>query len=98
MIDERTADRIFQTGLQVGVISTMRELGGYDDKLSEPQAHAIYGKKEIKAWRHKGWITGYPSGNQQRSRFYYLRSECEIAMRRMAFGNMVTPNKLKGTN
>lgn len=95
-MDERTADKIFQTGIQVGVISTMRELGGYDDKLTEPQAQAIYGKKEIKEWRHKKWITGYPSGNQQRSKFYYLRSECEIAMRRMSFGNLVSANILKG--
>jgi len=94
-MDEKTIDRIFQTGLQVGVISTMRELGGYDDKISDSQAKAIYGKKEIERWRRNKWITGYPSGNQKRAKFYFLRSECEIAMRRMAFGNMVSQNLFK---
>ncbi|WP_372776472.1 hypothetical protein [Mangrovibacterium sp.] len=98
MIDkelDKITERAFAIGIEVGVIQTGKELGLIDENISEKQAHAIYGEKQVKEWRRKQWIIGYPSGNKTRSKFYYKRSELETAQRMLDYQNLLPSNKLK---
>ena len=45
-------------------------------------------------WREKGWITGYPTGNSQRGKYYFKRSELETASAMDDIGNALPANKI----
>lgn len=95
MIDEKVIERMFATGIQVGCIKTLTELGLLEENISAKQAYAKYGERQVKEWRSKKWITGYPSGNNERAKYYFKRSELEIACRMMDGINLVSANKIK---
>lgn len=94
-MDEKVFERIITSSMQIGIINTLSELGLIDDNISEKQAYAKYGEKQVKEWRRKRWIVGYPSGNAQRAKFYYRRSELETASRMIDLQNIIPPTKMK---
>ena len=92
---DNKVEKAFAIGIQVGVINLAKELGLINEKISENQANKMYGEKQVKEWRRKRWIVGYPSGNKQRSKFYYLRSELETASRMLDMKNVIPTTKIK---
>lgn len=95
MDEEKLIERMFATGIKIGCIKTLSELGLLEENISAKQAYAIYGERQVKLWRSKKWITGYPSGNAKRATCYFKRSELEIACRMIDGINMVSVNKIK---
>lgn len=93
-MDDKTLEEIVTAGIKVGTISTLKELGLLKEELSASQAEKIYKKRYIREWREKGWITGYPTGNLERGKYYYKRSELERASAMTSLGNAVPANKL----
>ena len=91
---ELDIERIIKDSMQIGMIRTLSELGLYPEKLSEKQAVKLYGRKLIDEWRSRGWITAYPSGNSERSKFYYKRAECEVAKHMIDIKNSIPVNKI----
>ncbi|MBN2175309.1 MAG: hypothetical protein JW731_14335 [Bacteroidales bacterium] len=94
-MDDRTIEKIFAIGYQVGIINLARELGLIDEHVTEQQAYKMYGKSRVQKWRHKRWIVGYPTGNSQRAKFYYRRSELETASRMLDLQNIIPPARIK---
>lgn len=92
---DRKVEKAFAIGIQVGVINLAKELGLIDENISEKQANAIYGEKQVKEWRRKRWIVGYPSGNKTRAKYYYKRSELETASRMLDMQNVIPATKIK---
>lgn len=95
MEEEKLIEKMFATGIKVGCIQTLSELGLLEENISAKQAYAIYGERQVKEWRSKKWITGYPSGNAKRATYYFKRSELEIACRMIDSINLVSANKIK---
>jgi len=93
-MEDKVIERIFATGIQIGVINLATELGLIDENISEKQAYKKYGERQVKEWRHKRWIVGYPSGNSERARYYYKRSELETASRMLSMGNIIPASKI----
>ncbi len=93
-MDDSTVERIFAIGIQVGVINLAKQLGLIDDNLTDAQAYKIYTKKLVEEWRQKGWIVAYPSGNKERSKFIYRRSELETASRMLDMQNILPATKV----
>ncbi|MDD4190274.1 MAG: hypothetical protein PHI28_03020 [Mangrovibacterium sp.] len=93
-MEDKVIEKIFDIGVQVGVYKLATELGLIDEKMSEKQANKKYGEKQVKEWRQKRWIVGYPSGNSTRARYYFKRSELEIAARMLSMQNIIPANKL----
>lgn len=93
-MDDRTIEKIFAIGYQVGIINLARELGLIDEEVTEQKAYKMYGKRRVQQWRHKRWIVGYPSGNSQRAKFYYRRSELETARRMLDMANIIPPTRI----
>lgn len=91
---EINLEEIIQKSMQIGTIRTLSELGLYRDKISEKQAIQMYGKKSIDDWRLRGWITAYPSGNTNRSKFYFKRSEIDVAKHMISIQNSIPVNKI----
>lgn len=91
---DKCVEKAFAIGIQVGVINTLKELGLYEENISENQAHRMYGERQVKEWRRKRWIVGYPSGNKSRAKFYYKRSELETASRMLDYQNIIPPTKI----
>lgn len=94
MTEEKVIEKMFANGIHVGVIKTLSELGLLEENISAKQAYAIYGSRQVKEWRSKKWITGYPSGNTKRATHYFKRSELEIASRMLDGINLVARNKI----
>lgn len=69
--------------IDITVTNTLTKLDLIPERYSESQANKIYGEKQIKQWRASRWIISYPSGNETKAKYYYLRSECEIARQMM---------------
>lgn len=93
-MDDSTVERIFAIGIEVGVINLAKQLGLIDDNLTDAQAYKIYTKKLVEEWRQKGWIVAYPSGNKERSKFIYRRSELETASRMLDMQNILPATKV----
>jgi hypothetical protein len=93
-MDDSTVERIFAIGIEVGVINLAKQLGILDDNLTDAQAYKIYTKKLVEEWRQKGWIVAYPSGNKERSKFIYKRSELETASRMLDLQNILPATKI----
>lgn len=94
-MDEKVFERIITNSMQIGCINTLSELGLIDENISEKQAYAKFGEKQVKDWRRKRWIVGYPSGNSTRAKFYYKRSELETASRMLDMQNIIPPTRIK---
>ena len=93
-MDNNVLEKIIANSIKIGVINTLVKLGLYEEQIFEKQVHKIYGSKKVKEWRRKRWIVGYPSGNRQRAKFYYRRSELETASRMLDIQNIITPTKI----
>ncbi len=94
-MDEKIVEKIFAIGIKVGVINLATELGLISENISEKQAYAIYGERQVKEWRHKRWIVGYPSGNKARAKYYFKRSELETASRMLDMQNIIPANRIQ---
>lgn len=94
-MDDKVLERIITNSMQIGTINTLSELGLLDENITEKQAYAKYGEKQVKEWRSKRWIIGYPSGNKMRARYYYKRSELETASRMLDMQNIIPPSRIK---
>lgn len=93
-MEEFNLERIIRDSIQIGVRSTLRELGLIDENMSERQAIRRYGKKQIREWREKGWIVGYVSGNKKLSKTCFKRSELEIASLMVDSQNSISGSKI----
>lgn len=93
-MDDSTVERIFAIGIEVGVINLAKQLGILDDNLPDVQAYKIHTKKLVEEWRQKGWVVAYPSGNKERSKFYYKRSELETASRMLDLQNILPATRV----
>jgi hypothetical protein len=94
-MDDKTVEQIFALGVQVGVINLASEMGLINENMSEKQAYAKYGERQVKDWRSKRWVVGYPTGNKTRSKVYYKRSELDTASRMISIQNMIPATKIK---
>jgi hypothetical protein len=94
-MDDNTVARIFAIGYQAGIIDLAHELGLISENITEKAAIKQYGKKQIQEWREKRWIVGYPTGNKERSKVYFKRSELEIASRMLDLQNVIPPTRIK---
>ena len=92
-MDDKLFTQIITAGIKIGTISTLKALGILPEVVSAPDAEREYTKELIIKWRKKGWITGYPSGNTTRAKYYFKRSELERASAMDSLGNVLTINK-----
>lgn len=92
-MDEKLFTRIITAGIKIGTISTLKSLGLLSEVVTAPEAEREYTKKMVREWRRKGWITGYPTGNSQRAKYYFKRSELERASAMDSLGNVLNINK-----
>jgi protoporphyrinogen oxidase len=93
-MDDKTFEKIFAIGYQVGIINLARELGLIDEEVTEKQAYKIYGKRQVQEWRRKRWIVGYPTGNKSIRKVKYRRSELETASRMLDMENIIPPTRI----
>lgn len=54
----------------------------------------MYSARLIANWRSKGWITCYPTGNTQRGKYYFKRSELEITSATLLVSNILLDNEI----
>ncbi len=88
-------DEVYTSAYNSGMIDLATHLGILDQKVTEAQAIKMHGEKLLREWRHKKWIKTYPSGNQVRARFYYKRSELEVALQKENLSNAVARHSVK---
>ena len=91
-MDEKTLETIITAAMQIGVYNTLNELGLISDTITESQANKRYGKRLIEDWRIKRWVVGYPTGNPERGKVYFKRSELETASRMLTIQNIIPGN------
>jgi hypothetical protein len=91
-MDTAQLEQIITSAMQIGVYNTLNELGLLSEIITEKQAEKKYTKRLIKDWRHKRWIVGYPTGNSDRSKVYFKRSELETASRMLDIQNLIPGN------
>lgn len=94
-ITELEIQTIVASSIRLGTIQTLSQLGMLPEKVTKKQAEIMYSKRLILEWRSKGWITGYPSKNEQRAGVYFKRSELETASLMLDMNNTIRPNKIK---
>jgi len=85
-------EQIITSAMQIGVFNTLNELGLLSEIITEKQAEKRYTKRLIKDWRTKRWIVGYPTGNHERAKVYFKRSELETASRMLDIQNLIPGN------
>lgn len=93
-MEDRTIEQIVTAGIKIGTIATLKGLGLLSEIVIAADAEREYSKKLVNEWRSKGWITGYPTGNSQRGKYYFKRSELENASAMDALGNVLPANKI----
>lgn len=93
-MQDTTIEIIVAKSIEIGVHNTLGKLGLLNDQISESQAKKMYGKRLINEWRRKRWIVGYPTGNKERRKVYYKRTELETASRMLDIQNIVHQNKI----
>jgi len=86
---DKIVEHAFVLGYQTGIINLASELGLISERVTERQANTMYGKRQVKEWREKGWIVGYSTGNKSIRKFYYRRSELETAIRMLEYNNLI---------
>ena len=95
-MDDKTIEQIIINAVAIGVVNTLSRLGLNSEIVTESQARKLYGRRLIEEWRRKRWIVGYPTGNQERAKVYFKRTELETASRMLDIRNMVPANKIFG--
>ncbi len=93
-MEDKVIEQIIANAIGIGTIQTLKELGLLEETVTAKQAYKMYGEKRVKEWRHKRWIVGYPSGNTERARYCFKRSELETAARMLSIQNIIPPNKI----
>jgi len=79
IIDEDTIEHVIAKSIEIGVVNTLSRLGLTSEVITENQARKQYGRRLIQEWRSKRWIVGYPTGNPQKAKVYFKRTELETA-------------------
>lgn len=93
-MEDRVLETIVTKAIEIGVYNTLNRLGLTDETVTEAQAQKQYGKRLIGEWRRKRWIVGYPTGNQQRAKVYFKRTELETASRMLDIQSIIPANKI----
>lgn len=93
-MDDKTLEVIVSKSIEIGVYNTLNQLGLTSEVVSESQARKQYGRRLIDEWRRKRWIVGYPTGNKERGKVYFKRTELETASRMLDIQNAVPVNKI----
>ena len=93
-MEDYQLETIIANSIYIGCISTLKELGLWEEMISEKQAFKMYGERQIKEWRMRRTIVGYPSGNKTRAKYLYKRSELEIASRTLNINNVIQPSRM----
>lgn len=93
-MDDKTIETIIAKGIEIGVFNTLNQLGLTNEMVTESQARKQYGKRLISEWRRKRWIVGYPTGNKERGKVYFKRTELETASRMLDIQNIIPANKI----
>lgn len=88
-------EMIISSSIQIGVINTLSELGLIKENISEQEAFKKYGRKQVIQWRERNWIKAYPTGNKERSKVYFKRSELETASRMLDLQNTIPATLIK---
>ena len=94
-MDDKTVEKIFAIGYQAGILNLAYELGLLSENIPEKQAIKQYGKKQIRDWREKRWIVGYPTSFKGRVKVYFKRSELELASRMIDLVNVIPPTRIR---
>lgn len=93
-MDDKAIETIISKSIEIGVFNTLNKLGITSEIITEMQAKKIYGSRLINEWRQKRWIVGYPTGNKERGKVYYKRTELETASRMLDIQNIIPINKI----
>ena len=93
-MEEINLQKIVAASIKIGTIATLKGLGLLSEIVIAADAEREYSKKLVDEWRAKGRITGYPTGNSQRGKYYFKRSELETASAMDALGNALPANKI----
>lgn len=93
-MDDYTIETIVAKSIEIGVFNTLNRLGLTSETVTEAQAKKQYGARLIDDWRQKRWIVGYPTGNKERGRIYFKRTELETASRMLDIQNIIPANKI----
>lgn len=91
---DRNIETIIAAAVKIGTVETLRVLGLLSEKVSMAEAYRLYSKKMVSDWRDRGWIIGYPTGNSQRGKVYFKRSELERASAMLDIRNSVPDNNI----
>lgn len=95
-MDDKTIEQIIIKAVEIGVHNTLNRLGITHEVVTESQARKLYGKRRLDEWRRKRWIVGYPTGNKERSKVYFKRTELETASRMLDIQNLIPANRIFG--
>lgn len=93
-MEDRIIEEIVSKSIEIGVVNTLNQLGLTSEVVTESHARKQYGRRLIDEWRHKRWIVGYPTGNNERAKVYFKRTELETASRMLDIQNAVPANKI----
>ncbi len=93
-MEDKIIETIVAKSIEIGVFNTLNQLGLTSEVVTESQARKQYGRRLIDEWRRKRWIVGYPTGNSERSKVYFKRTELETASRMLDIQNAVPANKI----
>ncbi len=91
-MENKKIETIILKSIEIGVYNTLNQLGMIKEVVTESQARKQYGKSMIDEWRRKRWIVGYPSGNKERGKIYFKRTELETARRMHDINNIILVN------
>ncbi|MGI6048728.1 MAG: hypothetical protein ACOYEG_12125 [Petrimonas sp.] len=91
---DKVIEEIIVKSIEIGVYNTLNRLGILKETVTEAQAKKQYGKRLIDEWRRKRWIVGYPTGNKERGKVYFKRTELETASRMLYIQNIIPANKI----
>lgn len=91
-MEDKQLEQIITNAIQIGVYNTLAELGLISEIVTQVQANKKYTKRIIDDLRHKRWIVGYPTGNPERGKVYFKRSEIETALRMLDIQNIIPEN------
>lgn len=93
-MDDIDIEVIITRSIRLGTIQTLKSLGKLEEVISMNQAESTYGERQIKQWRDKGWITGYPTHNGKRGKVYFKFSELERASCMLDIQNAIPANRI----
>lgn len=93
-MEDRIIETIVSKAIEIGVHNTLNSLGITHEIVTESQAKKQYGERLITEWRRKRWIVGYPTGNKERGKVYFKRTELETASRMLDIQNIIPANKI----